>query len=152
MNYKRLSFRGKHIHYGLQGEGYPVVFIHGFLLSSQIVGAFGNQLAGKYRLITIDLPGHGLSDSYAPDHSMECMADTVNAVLKEERVEAYALVGHSMGGYVALALWERYPENLESVILMNSHPFADSQERKRERERINALIRKKGPNKANING
>jgi pimeloyl-ACP methyl ester carboxylesterase len=76
-------------------------------------------------VITIDLLGHGETECLGYIHSMEDNADAVHAVLAELRIRKAILVGHSMGGYVALAFAELYPENVKALLL-NSTARADS--------------------------
>jgi pimeloyl-ACP methyl ester carboxylesterase len=66
---------------------------------------------------------------------MEENADAVHAILAELRIRKAILVGHSMGGYVALAFAELYPENIKGLVLLNSTSKADSDERKLNRDR-----------------
>ena len=92
-------------------------------------------LSQKNRVITIDLLGHGKSECLGYIHSMEDQADMVHAVLLELKIRKAVLVGHSMGGYVALAFAELYPNIVKGLILLNSTSRADSDERKLNRER-----------------
>lgn len=92
-------------------------------------------LAKKYRIITIDLLGHGQTQCMGYVHTMEDMADVVHAVLQELRIRKAVFVGHSMGGYVALAFAELYPDNVKGIVLLNSTSRADSEERKLNRDR-----------------
>ena len=97
--------------------------------------AFVPEFSKKNRVITLDLLGHGSSESLGYVHSMEDNADVVHAVLAELRIRKAAFVGHSMGGYVALAFAELYPENVKGLVLLNSTARADSDERKINRDR-----------------
>ena len=74
-------------------------------------------------------------------HSMETMAETVHAVLSELKVEKASIIGHSMGGYVALAFAEKFPQQLEKLVLLNSSTVADSEERKENRDRAKRLVK-----------
>src|SRR5690606_15670907 len=88
----------------------------------------------------IDLLGHGHTDPQGYVHTMEDNADLVHTVLSELRLRKVILVGHSMGGYVALAFAELYPEMVKAIVLLNSTAKADSAERKKNRDRaINAV-------------
>ena len=73
---------------------------------------------------------------------MEMMADEVKAVLDYENITQCTLVGHSMGGYVALAFAERFPKNVEGLVLLNSTPLPDSEEKKANRDRVLKVIEK----------
>jgi pimeloyl-ACP methyl ester carboxylesterase len=95
----------------------------------------------KYRIITIDLLGHGQTECLGYVHSMEDNADMVHAVLSELRIRKAFFVGHSMGGYVALALAELYPETIKGLALLNSTTRADSEERKKNRDRAIVAVK-----------
>lgn len=99
-------------------------------------------LSEKYTVITIDLPGHGKSECKGYIHSMELMAEVVEAVLNQEKITQATFIGHSMGGYVTLAFAEKHPEMCSEIILLNSTPKADSSERKENRNRAITLVKK----------
>ncbi|MBR4803917.1 MAG: alpha/beta hydrolase, partial [Bacteroidales bacterium] len=80
------------------------------------------------RVISIDLPGHGKSDTFSEVHTMEFMAETVKAVLDAANVEECVMLGHSMGGYVTLAFAEKYSYLLRGFGLIHSQAMADSNE------------------------
>ena len=129
-----------HICDSQQGE-HCVVLLHGYLESSLVWEDFVPLLYKEVRVITLDLPGHGISQVLGECHSMEFLADKVKAMLDTLGVERCTLVGHSMGGYVALAFCEKYPERLDGVVLLSSTPNADSEEKKLNREREIALVK-----------
>jgi pimeloyl-ACP methyl ester carboxylesterase len=91
--------------------------------------------AKKNRIITIDLLGHGETECLGYVHSMEDNAMAVQAVLAELRIRKAILVGHSMGGYVALAFAELYPYFVKGLVLLNSTAKEDNHERKLNRDR-----------------
>lgn len=132
---KTIHFKNTTISYTDQGKGTAIVFLHGFLENQKMWEAFVPELSKKYRIITIDLLGHGNSESLGYVHSMEDNADVVYAVLSELRLRKAIFVGHSMGGYVALAFAEFYPEAVKGLVLLNSTSRADSEERKANRDR-----------------
>ncbi|MDT8402376.1 MAG: alpha/beta hydrolase [Bacteroidales bacterium] len=125
---KRLKFREGDIIYHDKGEGDLMVFLHGYLETSQVWEELTDSLSVSYRTITIDLPGHGGSSVYGTEHSMEFMAEAVLSVVDAENIDKFMLAGHSMGGYVALAFVEKYPHLLNAYCLFHSHPFADTDE------------------------
>ena len=87
-------------------------------------------------VITIDLPGHGYSATYSDVHTMDFMANTVKAVLDKIGVEKCTMIGHSMGGYVALAFASNYGYMLNGLGLLHSHALADSEEKRRQRDEV----------------
>lgn len=91
--------------------------------------------SGQYCIITIDLLGHGESDCLGYVHSMEENANVVHEVLKHLQIDKAIILGHSMGGYVALAFAELYPECILKLVLLNSTSKEDSTEKKINRTR-----------------
>ena len=134
--HRTITFREHQIHYRDEGRQYPqtIVFLHGFLQNQDVWCSYVLSFMRSVHVISIDLPGHGLSDCYGDVYTMEFMADAVKAVLDDARVEQCVLVGHSMGGYVALAFAEKYPYLLRGMGLVNSHGFADTPEAISRRE------------------
>ncbi len=142
---KRIDFQGQAIHYTDQGKGSALVLLHGFMESTAMWDDFAPALAADFRVICIDLPGHGQSPVYQGQLSMEIMADWVKAVLNGLEVSRCTLVGHSMGGYVSLAFADRYPEMLSGFCLFHSHASSDTAEAKENRRRtINIVNLNKG--------
>lgn len=130
-----LPYKGTQIFYTDEGKGTALVFLHGFLENSTIWGALKKELIGRYRIICIDLLGHGGTGCIGYMHSMTMMADMVKAVLDHLRLRKVVLIGHSMGGYVSLAFAELYPDHVKGLALVNSTPLPDSEEKKQNRER-----------------
>ena len=93
-------------------------------------------------VIILDLPGHGGSDILAETHSMELMATLVDSLLNHLNVDLVTVVGHSMGGYISLALAEKYEDRVKHLVLINSTPLADSEESKKNRNRALQVIDK----------
>ncbi len=137
-----LNFKSSKFNYSLQGNGKALVLLHGFLENQTMWEPFTSRLSENHTVITVDLPGHGKSDCIGYIHSLELMAEVVEAVLKKENIKSAKIIGHSMGGYVALAFAERHPEMCTEIVLLNSTPKADSAERKKNRDRAIALVKK----------
>lgn len=137
-----LTFRDSPVHYSSKGEGKPIVLLHGFLESSMIWAPYLYELSQKRRVITIDLPGHGKTGTMAEINTMELMAEVVKAALEKLGISSATFVGHSMGGYVTLAFAEKYPESINELVLMNSTPEADSEEKAGNRDRAVKLVKK----------
>lgn len=137
---KVAHFREGEIRYSDSGSGRAVVFLHGFLESLEMWNYYVSHLPNNIRSICIDLPGHGKSDNFGYVHAMEMMAESVRAVLKQEGLLKVILVGHSMGGYVALAFAELYPDMIKGVSLYFSSAAADNDEKKTNRNRAIKLV------------
>ncbi len=135
-------YKNTPLFYSSKGNGNPLVLLHGFLESSSIWDPFIDELSEKRQVITIDLPGHGRSGNIAETHSMELMADAVHEVLKQLQVNQVTLIGHSMGGYVSLAFCQKFPIMTKGIVLLNSTPEADSEERRKNRDRAIKILRK----------
>ncbi len=137
----RVLYQNKKISYFEKGKGDTIVLLHGFLENKTIWENFVNELAKDFHVVTIDLPGHGVSESLGPVNEISAMADAVNAVLQNLRVIKAIMVGHSMGGYVSLAFAELFQKKTAGVVLFHSHAFADTPDAKKNRERTIELIR-----------
>ena len=118
------------------------MFLHGFLENSTMWNEHILELSKKHRVICVDLLGHGDTDCLGYVHTMEDMADAVHHVLHELKLRKVVLVGHSMGGYVALAFAELYPDMMKGLVLVNSTSRADSDERKQNRDRAILAVKK----------
>ena len=138
---KHISYKGGKIYFTDSGKGRCLVFLHGFLGAKEIWDGVKIELEKKFRVICIDLPGHGKSGNFGYFHSMELMADCVQGVLSSLRLRKAILLGHSMGGYVALAFAERFPDSLKGLGLINSTSYSDSPEKKRDRTRAIELVK-----------
>ncbi len=130
-----IHYKNSKISYSDTGKGTAVVLLHGFLENQTMWQDFVPELSKKYRVITIDLLGHGKTECLGYVHNMEDNADMVHEVLHELKIRKAVFVGHSMGGYVALAFAELYPDTLKGLVLLNSTSRADSEERKQNRDR-----------------
>jgi pimeloyl-ACP methyl ester carboxylesterase len=132
----------KLLHYSISGKGPAIVLLHGFLESCEVWKNFVRRLSPDFQVITIDLPGHGKNKSAGDFITMDVMAEEVHQVLKSLNLSGCVMVGHSMGGYVALAYAEKYPKTLKGFILFHSQAGADSPETAANRERTIALVEK----------
>lgn len=134
--HKTINFEGGELHYrdeGPQGAN-TVVFLHGFLQNLAVWSSFTLTYMRYFRVIAIDLPGHGYSCSFSDVHTMDFMAQSVKAVLDDAGVEKCVVVGHSLGGYVALAFADRYGYMLQGLALLHSHAMADTAEQRARRD------------------
>jgi len=137
-----LEYKGSQVFYTDVGQGNCIVLLHGFLENSTMWQSLVPNFTSSYRVICIDLLGHGKTECIGYIHPMELMADAVKAVLDELKIETCTLVGHSMGGYVALALAENYPELVNRLCLMNSTALDDNVKRKANRDRAIEAVKK----------
>ncbi|MFB9056028.1 alpha/beta fold hydrolase [Mariniflexile ostreae] len=130
-----LPYKGIDIFFTDRGKGKAVVFLHGFLETSRIWEPFISEISKRNRVVCVDLLGHGQTGCLGNIHTMELMADAVEAVLEHLTISKSICIGHSMGGYVALAYAEKYPYKVMGLCLLNSTSRADSEARRQNRER-----------------
>lgn len=138
---KQLAYKNTKISYTDQGKGTAVVLLHGFLENKSMWDRYIDTLTKNHRVITVDLLGHGETESLGYVHVMEDQADMIYSVLIYLRLRKVVLVGHSMGGYVALAFAELYPDHIKGLFLLNSTARADSEERKINRDRAIVCVK-----------
>lgn len=138
---KQIEFRGEPLFYTEKGKGRAMVLLHGFLGSVELWSNISPRLAKRFRLICIDLPGHGGSAPLGYVHSMELLADAVLAVVSELQLRKIILVGHSLGGYVALAFAEAYPDITKGLVLINSSAKGDNKSRLESRDQFIRLLK-----------
>ena len=136
---KWLLFKNTKISYTDSGKGAVVVLLHGFLENKHMWKEIIPVISRNKRVLAIDLLGHGHTECLGYIHPMELMAEAVAAVLKSLRIRKITLIGHSMGGYVSLALSEKNPEMIRGLCLLNSTATSDDNSRKKLRERANKM-------------
>lgn len=136
------------LNYSDAGDGYPIVLLHGFCESKKLWDVFSAILSIKYRVITIDLPGFGKSPMLSEENpNLNDYATQVHATLQRLKITQCIMIGHSLGGYVTLAFAEHHPELLQGIGLFHSTSFADSDEKKINRDKAVDFIEKYGNEK-----
>lgn len=138
---KSILFKKAKVNFSDTGRGRVVVLLHGFLGSHKIWDKTTLNLSTSYRVIAIDLPGHGSTDNFGYVHTMDLMARCVKAVLESLNLKRYVIIGHSMGGYVGLAFAELFPDNLRGLCLFHSTAYADTEEKKVDRNRAIKIVK-----------
>jgi len=137
----QLIYKNTKISYTDEGIGTAVLLLHGFLENKTMWNAFVPDLEKKNRVITLDLLGHGETECIGYVHVMEDQADMIYTLMLYLKIRKVVLVGHSMGGYIALAFAELYPEHVKGLLLLNSTSKADSEERKINRDRAIVAVK-----------
>jgi pimeloyl-ACP methyl ester carboxylesterase len=141
---KYTLFKKHKISYSKYGSsGKTIVLLHGFCENQKMWHDIALNLKEYVSVITVDLPGFGSSD-FIPEAGLEVYAEAVRAVLLEEKINQCAIVGHSMGGYVALAFTEMYPGMIHGLGLFHSHPFEDDEIKKMNRNKAIELVKQYG--------
>jgi len=130
-----IFYKNTKISFSTKGKGSAVVLLHGFLENSTMWNSITDSLSKKNRVVCIDLLGHGQTECLGYLHTMEMMAESVAAVLSHLKVRKAICIGHSLGGYVALAFAEKNPDNVKGLCLMNSTARADDAPRVQLRNR-----------------
>ncbi|MBX2965178.1 MAG: alpha/beta hydrolase [Cyclobacteriaceae bacterium] len=132
------------IHYTEKGKGFPVVLIHGFCETHEVWSELIPILADEYRVIALDLPGFGGSDALARPFTLDDAAQAVVTFIQELNLATCIVLGHSLGGYVVLAMAERNPKLFAGFGLIHSTAFADSEERKISRGKVIEFVEEHG--------
>lgn len=141
---KELLLNGKKIYCRFIGNGEPVLLVHGFGEDGDVWKHQAEFLKDQYRLIIPDLPGSG-SSAIVDDMSIEGMAQVLKNLLDAEGITGkLAIIGHSMGGYITLAIAEKYPGLLNRFGLFHSSAYADSEEKKDTRRKGIAFVKVHG--------
>lgn len=127
-----------------EGNGKPIIIVHGFAEDGSSWSDFGKKLSQDFRVIIPDLPGYRKSALPKQPLTVEWMADFVHAILEKEKIESPIIIGHSMGGYITLALTEKYPTLPGKIGLFHSHAYPDDEEKKKGRQKSIDFIGKNG--------
>jgi pimeloyl-ACP methyl ester carboxylesterase len=130
--------------YRLQGKGETILFIHGFCENKDLWQAFEQKLSAGYQTLSLDLPGFGESTDNRNYESIDAMAREIRKLLGDLQIERCVVSGHSLGGYVALALADLFPELISGLCLFHSTAYADNEEKKHSRNKTADFIEKKG--------
>ncbi|MES2647670.1 MAG: alpha/beta hydrolase [Bacteroidota bacterium] len=150
---KTFQYESFDIQYSDIGEGLPVILLHGFGEDSRIWNHQAEHLSSHCRLIIPDLPASGASlplkqgnDSILKGlpASIDSLAEAIYALTKHENLASFILLGHSMGGYISLAIAEKYGDHLMGLGLIHSTAFADNEDKKNTRRKAIDFIQKNG--------
>ena len=130
---KTIQLDGRTVNYKDQGQGQPVVLIHGFPVDHNAWNSVGNLLKEHHRVIQPDLPGFGGSQLLTGEGSMVAFAGWLAALLEHLQIGKAHIVGHSMGGYITLAFAKRNPGLVAGLALVGSQVFGDTDEARARR-------------------
>jgi len=115
-----MELHGHRVIYRVAGEGPPVVLIHGMVNSSRHWESVALRLADSYTVIAPDLLGHGDSAAVRGDYSLGAHAASVRDLLAAIGVDRATVVGHSLGGGVAMQFFYQFPQRVERLALVSS--------------------------------
>ncbi len=138
---KTINFKTHSISFKDEGRGKIIVLLHGFMESLQIWDDFTAVLSKSFRVVRVDLPGHGETPVIDKVHSMALMAEVVKTVLDALKIDKCVMIGHSMGGYVTLEFAKQFPELLAGFCLFHSHAGVDSEQAKENRRRTINIVK-----------
>src|SRR4051794_26581182 len=116
----QIELHGHRVDYRIAGDGPPVVLIHGMVNSSRHWEHVALRLADRYTVIAPDLIGHGDSATPRGDYSLGAHAAVIRDVLSAIGIERASIVGHSLGGGVAMQFFWQFPERTERLVLVSS--------------------------------
>lgn len=140
---KQAKYKGHHLAYESTGSGPAVVLLHGFGETASVWARQTAYLEKDYHVLLPQLPGTEDSDLIA-DMSLEGIADSIHFLLQQENIDACFLIGHSMGGYIALAFAEKYADRLLGLGLFHSSAYADSADKIGTRQKGIAFMQQHG--------
>lgn len=134
--------QGTALRYSDFGKGAKVlVLLHGYMESLEVFEAFAGALGKMYRVICVDLPGHGFSQWQDREViTVDYSGDTVVSLLTKIGVDRATVIGHSMGGYVAVSMAQRHEDMVEALVMLHSSPSGDTDDKKEFRMREIAAI------------
>jgi pimeloyl-ACP methyl ester carboxylesterase len=127
-----------------KGTGRPIVLLHGFCETHEIWRGVQEGLASRYRVITPDLPGFGGSTLPTTPFTLDGIADLVISFLNNHAIENAVVIGHSLGGYVTLAMANRNPGLFAGAGLFHSTAYPDAPERKANRDKTIEFVKRHG--------
>ncbi|HLF33956.1 MAG TPA: alpha/beta fold hydrolase, partial [Cyclobacteriaceae bacterium] len=135
---------GNGIFYTDTGSGRPVIFIHGYCETHHIWDEYSRKLSKSHRIITIDLPGFGKTPLPTHPFTLEDIAASIHEQLTILGVGQHVMIGHSLGGYIALAYVKKFPDEIRGFGLFHSSALADTPEKKETRTKLIDFISEKG--------
>ena len=143
--HKKISFQNTAIHYTIYGYGKPVMLVHGFAEDSSIFNDQINDLKEKYLVIVPDLPGIGKSEMLQKENvQISDYANILKAIIDEEKIDSFTMLGHSLGGYITLAYAEIYGKTLKGFGLIHSSAYADDEAKLATRKKAIQFIGENG--------
>ncbi len=141
----KIHVNGITIAYNDRGTGLPIIFLHAFPLNRTMWAQQEEALSSQFRVVTIDLRGHGESDAPLWRYTLKQSADDVNALLNHLSIPQAVFAGLSMGGYILFAFYRKYAARVKGLILADTRAQADTAEGKEGRFQMAQIVYKKGP-------
>ena len=145
MNSLSANINGLTLAYSDQGTDLPIVFLHAFPLNRTMWAQQEEALSARFRIITIDLRGHGESDAPLWHYTLDQSADDVRALLDHLGIRQALFVGLSMGGYILFAFYRKHAVRVKGMILADTRAQADTEEGRGGRFQMAQTVYTKGP-------
>ena len=128
----------------ISGKGRPLIFLHGYPMHQGIWANFTDHFTFSHTVVTLDLPGFGKSKLLPGDFTLDDVAAAVLDFMDAHHLRNAVVIGHSLGGYVALSMIARKPEWIDGLVLLHSTALADSAERRESRDKVIEFVKKNG--------
>jgi pimeloyl-ACP methyl ester carboxylesterase len=135
------------IAFSKNGSGQALILIHGFCESKEMWKTFLEHLSTSYQVFCPDLPGFGESPLGQTEISLEEVAVRLQEWMEENQIQNPIVIGHSLGGYVTLALAELIGTELKAIGLFHSSALSDDEEKKKTRNKTIDFVKKHGVDK-----
>lgn len=119
-DYMNKVLKGLNINYIVEGQGDPVIVLHGWGASIDTVIPIVNSLKDRYKVYALDLPGFGKSQEPLEAIDSFQYGEIVKAFIEDENLSKVKLVGHSFGGKISIILGAKYPQLVEKIVLIDS--------------------------------
>jgi len=103
---------------------------------------FQEELSEQFQVVLIDLPGHGKSTLRKNNFTIDDIAEEIYTFLATKKIYNFFVVGHSLGGYIALAIAELYPDSLLGLGLFQSSTFSDDEQKRAIRDKVVKYMKK----------
>ncbi len=145
MALERKRINGVEINYRDEGAGKPIVFLHAFPLNQCMWDEQVAYFSAHHRVVTFDWRGFGNSELGSDSLTLETFADDLASLLNELTIEQAIICGLSMGGYAAFSFYRKYAPRVAALILADTRPGTDTEEGKKARIEMAALVRQLGP-------
>lgn len=132
------------IHHQVKGEGQPLILIHGFCETSDIWSPLVENLLKEIQVVTVDLPGFGRSELSNAEITIEEIGSWMNDWLLSNNFKNPIIMGHSLGGYVCLAMISQKPDLFAGLGLIHSTAKADSETKRVNRNKVMEFVKSNG--------
>ena len=140
----QVKINGMTLAFNDRGTGLPIVFLHAFPLNRTMWAKQEDALSSQFRVITIDLRGHGESDAPLWHYSLDQAADDVHGLLDYLSIRQAVFVGLSMGGYILFAFHRKFADRVNGMVLADTRAQADTDEGKQARFEMAQIAYKRG--------